>query len=296
VGNIYQYQSAGTFKQQQLMTNMNLRLGKYLSLNGYYQLGFANSNVNGRGAGFPSSPFNLAADWGRASFDTRHRGMIMGTITAPYGIRLNPMLMMSSGNPINITTGTDLNGDSITTNDRPAFAEPAQCALATLPSNIRNTRWGCFDVAPVAGYTEIPINYAEGPGQISFNLRLSKTFALGRRKGEAVAQQQGQQGPNSAQMIGMAAGRGGGGGRGGHGPGGGGPGGMRGGFGGGGGSNGRYSLTFSASARNVLNHVNPGTPTGNLSSTRFGQSYSLAGGSFGGAANRRIDFQMMFNF
>jgi hypothetical protein len=172
IGNIYQYQSAGTFKQNQLMTNMNLRLGRYLSLNGYYQLGFANANTGGRGAGFPSMPFNLAADWGRAGFDTRHRGMIMGTITAPYGIRLNPMLMMSSGNPINITTGTDLNGDS-QYNDRPAF-----CGTSTLDANMRNTRWGCFDVAPVAGYSEIPINYAEGPGQISFNLRLSKTFAL----------------------------------------------------------------------------------------------------------------------
>lgn len=291
IGNVYQYQSAGTFKQNQLMTNLNLRLGRYLSLNGYYSLSYANSNVAGRGAGFPTIPFNLNADWGRASFDTRHRGMIMGNISLPYGFRLSPMVMMSSGSPINITTGTDVNGDSII-NDRPSFADPATCALATLPLNIRNTRWGCFDMTPAPGATIIPINYVEGPGQINTNLRISKTFTLGGRR-EATAAQQGAEASNSARMIGMAAGRGGrGGGRGGHG----GPGGGMGGWGGGSSSGGRYSLTFSASARNVLNHVNPGTPSGNLSSIRFGQSYSLSGGGFGGAANRRLDFQVMFNF
>jgi hypothetical protein len=59
----------------------------------------------------------------------------------------------------------------------------------------------------------------------------------------------------------------------------------------------RYSLTFSAYARNVLNNVNLGTPSGQIGSKFFDQSNSL-GGVFGGggAANRRIDFQMVFSF
>ena len=59
----------------------------------------------------------------------------------------------------------------------------------------------------------------------------------------------------------------------------------------------KYSLTFSANARNIFNMVNPGTPVGNLSSPLVGQSTSLAGGIFNTqSANRRIDFQVMFAF
>ena len=60
----------------------------------------------------------------------------------------------------------------------------------------------------------------------------------------------------------------------------------------------RYSLTFSVYARNVLNHVNLGTPGGVIGSPFFDQSYTL-GGVFGGgsqAANRRIDVQAVFSF
>jgi len=59
----------------------------------------------------------------------------------------------------------------------------------------------------------------------------------------------------------------------------------------------RYNLTFSVSARNVLNHVNLASPIGNLSSPLFGQSNALMGPPFSsGAANRRIDLQVLFSF
>ncbi|MBE7542692.1 MAG: hypothetical protein HS123_10025 [Solibacteraceae bacterium] len=62
----------------------------------------------------------------------------------------------------------------------------------------------------------------------------------------------------------------------------------------------RYSLTFSVSARNLLNTTNPGNPIGNLSSPLFGISNSLAGGfgpgGGGGAGNRRIELSLRFSF
>ncbi|MEO8128967.1 MAG: hypothetical protein ABI822_17825, partial [Bryobacteraceae bacterium] len=71
-----------------------------------------------------------------------------------------------------------------------------------------------------------------------------------------------------------------------------------------GGSSGkRYTLNLSVSGRNILNHVNPGPPIGDLSSPNFGLSNSIAGGGFGGpgggggsANNRRIDLQLRFSF
>jgi len=68
-------------------------------------------------------------------------------------------------------------------------------------------------------------------------------------------------------------------------------------FGPGNASNRRYNLTFSISARNLLNSFNPGPPVGNLSSPFFGQSIALAGGPFSSAsANRRVDLQVRFSF
>jgi hypothetical protein len=62
-------------------------------------------------------------------------------------------------------------------------------------------------------------------------------------------------------------------------------------------SNQRYSLTLSVHARNILNHVNPAPPIGDLSSPEFGHSTALASGVFNTqSANRRLDLQVMFAF
>ena len=63
---------------------------------------------------------------------------------------------------------------------------------------------------------------------------------------------------------------------------------------------GKYNLTASISARNVINHVNYAPPVGNLSSPSFGESTSLAGGfgpfASGAAGNRKIELQVRFSF
>jgi len=59
----------------------------------------------------------------------------------------------------------------------------------------------------------------------------------------------------------------------------------------------RFNLTFTVSARNVLNRVNLSTPVGELSSPLFAQSNALAGGPYSSAgASRRIDLQVLFSF
>jgi hypothetical protein len=293
--NIYQYQSEGIFKQNQFIANFNVRGGPNLSLNGYYSLNFANSDTSGSGS-FPSNPFNISQDYGRAGFDVRHRAFVGGTVVLPFAIRLNPFVVFSSGSPFNVTTGTDLNGDSIF-NDRPAFANTNTCPLL---QNLGNgnvcTQLGTFNTLPAPGQKVIPINAYTGPSQFSFNLRIARTFGFGSKK-------------EAATDAGNGGGQGGRGGlgRGPGGPGGGGPGGGRGGAGGGPGgfgggrgaasSSSRYSLTFSVNARNLFNFVNPSNPAGSLNSTRFDTSNALAGGAFGNAsAVRLIQLQAQFNF
>jgi hypothetical protein len=71
-----------------------------------------------------------------------------------------------------------------------------------------------------------------------------------------------------------------------------------GGPGGGGGERKPYNLNLSVNFQNLLNTVNLGTPVGNLSSGRFGQSVSTGGFGFGGgsSANRRIELQARFSW
>jgi hypothetical protein len=134
---------------------------------------------------------------------------------------------------------------------------------------------------------------------------VSRTWGWGERAGAPASPRPGGGG---------FGGPGGGGGRGGPGGGGGfaraGGAGGRGGFGGfGSTSTGkRYNLTLTVSARNLLNHVNYGAPTGSLASPFFGESLALAnaggpgggGGPFGGAngaaGNRKVELQLRFQF
>jgi hypothetical protein len=62
-----------------------------------------------------------------------------------------------------------------------------------------------------------------------------------------------------------------------------------------GGSNKRFQLTAGIQGRNWLNHVNPGAPTGNLSSPFFGQALNLQSGN-GSTANRRLELNLRLSF
>ena len=274
--NIYQYESAGIFRQNQLIANVRMNTAKF-SVFSFYTLNYANSDTAGAGS-FPSNPYIVSSDYGRASFDIRNRFMLGGSINAPYHFAFSPFIIANSGQPFNIITGQDYNGDSIY-NDRPAFATDL-----SRPTVLR-TGWGTFDTSPIAGQKLVPINYGTGPGNFTINMRVSKVFGFGKENGKA-------QGPQG----------GGGGDRHGPGPGGMGPrmgsGGGGGMFGGGGAStNRRYNLTLSVQAMNILNHVNYGNPVSNLSSPYFGVSKTLAGGPFGSnVAVRRLFMQAQFAF
>ena len=284
--NIYQYQSGGVYNQNQLMLNYTVH-AKRISLFGFYMLNFANADTSGAGY-FPSNQTNPSADYGRASFDVRNKFLLGGNLQAPFGVSISPMLVTNSGAPFNITIGQDLNGDN-QFNDRPAYATAAS-------TDTLQTPYGTFDLNPAWDQTRIPYNVGTGPGQFSMNLRVSKSIGIGPKlTGTAAALSDGQGGP------GGPGGPGGGGPSGGHGGGGGlGPGGLS-------GSGGpprldqaatrRYSLNFTAMARNVLNNVNLSQPVGVLQSPLFGKSNSLSGGFFSSAAsNRSIDLQVSFNF
>jgi Carboxypeptidase regulatory-like domain len=172
VTEIYLYESSGIFKQDQLVTSVNARINANISFNSSYTFGKANSDTDGAST-FPADSNDLRPEYGRAGFDIRHRVQVSGSFAFPWGLRLSPMFIATSSRPFNITTGTDLNGDTVFT-DRPAFATDLS------RSSVRVTRFGAFDLDPSPGQTIVPRNYGVGPGLVSLNLRLAKTFKLGK--------------------------------------------------------------------------------------------------------------------
>ena len=269
--NLYQYVSEGVFRQNQLIVNTNIRAGTKLQLFGYYTLNYAKSDAAGVSS-FPSNSYDISQDYGRASFDTRQRLFLGGSISMPYAFRLSPFMVASSGSPFNIYTGTDLNGDS-QFNDRPAFASPG----ATCGGTIYCTPLGNFDALPTPGEKIIPINYGTGPAHVSLNLRFSKSFGFGPKVKAGAGNQGGPRdgGRRGGRLFGT----------------GGGPMTL------GSGSDRRYNLTLSASARNVFNKVNLANPGGVLGSPFFDKYNNLFGGPFStGVAVRRIDLQASFSF
>jgi len=284
--NLYRYVSEAVFRQNQLITNTNVRVGSKVQVFGYYVLNYANSGTSGVSS-FPSNSYNISTDYGRGSFDVRNRLFFGGSFALPYNVRLSPFMIASSGSPFNITTTNDLNDDSIF-NDRPGFVSAATCptTVNTPPSTTYCTPLGTFDARPVVGEKITPINYGTGPSQFTLNLRLTKTFGFGPKTGRAAGNQSPGGGP----------GGGGGGGRGGGGPRGplfgGGPGGIP------SGSDRRYNLSFGVIARNALNKVNYANPSGILGSRFFDTSNGVpSSGPFANsAAIRRIDLQASFSF
>jgi len=330
IGEIYQYESSGRFNQNQLFIGFNNRFSRALTFFSSYSLSKTTNDTDGQGGSlFPANSYDLTGEFGRAAFDVRHRFTFAGTLNLPWWqVSLNPFIVATSGRPFNITTGADTNGDRLFT-ERPSFA-PAGVDCNNLPPNIVCTPFGNFNLRPAPGEALIPRNFGEGPGFVSVNIRVSKTWNFGTIHSASAATSREGQGQ---------AGQRGGGGRGGQGgatpriPGGGGggiPGGIPGGGAGGGGRGGgggggiagiggppgggaeakRYSMQFSLNFQNLFNHVNLSPPVGNLSSPFFGQSLSLNGGfgGFGpggggggaggssGAGNRKVTAQVRFNF
>ncbi|HZI18770.1 MAG TPA: TonB-dependent receptor [Pyrinomonadaceae bacterium] len=60
----------------------------------------------------------LDIEFGPTRFDERHRIVASGVFELPYGFQLSPILQLASSRPFSATTGVDIDGDGLATNDR----------------------------------------------------------------------------------------------------------------------------------------------------------------------------------
>ncbi|WP_419804264.1 carboxypeptidase regulatory-like domain-containing protein [Terriglobus sp.] len=278
----YQYQSEGYTRQNQLLLNGRAPISPKFSIFGFYALNFVNSNSSGPD-NFQTS-LNPRVDYGRPNWGNRSRLFLSGNWSAPFLFTVSPFMIANSGSPYNITTGTDVNGDSII-NDRAEFATNGDGGSCQNPNNFTSP------ATITDNYARVSPGYCIGPANFTFNMRVVRAFGFGPKTGQAAGADQG----------------GGGGPRGGRG----GRGGGGGGFGGGNVSSGRkYTVSFGAQLLNLFNNVNYSPQNGNLSTvirdangnflpgqSLFGHSQSLAGGPFSsGSAVRRVFLQANFSF
>ena len=312
-GYLYEFFPEAVFKQNQLITSVNAKVGKNLNLMGFYTAGWANSN-GGAGSN-ASNAYNLDQDYGRAGFVSRNMLFFMANYSAPWGIRVNPFMIAQSGRPFNITLPTDSENNFY--NQRPALAASAECASGS--AQYVQTSFGCFNTQSGSSDALIPVNIGHGPAAVAVNLRISRAVGIGPKLASANNNQNAGGPPPGGGGPPPGGGGGGGGGRGGGPPGGGlGPGGLGGGPGGGRGGPGgmfgstgtghKYSLNFSVQALNLFNDIDYGQPNGTVIPTpdkttglygpgsQFDHSTTLAGGIFStGSAARRVFIQAIFS-
>ncbi len=199
--NIYQYDSGGIFRQNQLIANVRVNTGRRVSLFGFYVLNYANSDASSGGsaggffssgttseASFLSNQYDPLADYGRAAFDVRHRVfvgrqflfalLIFAEPVCHHQFRASP----TTSRPVRTTTGTRF----LTTAHGSRAARPTQFAP-------RERLFRRLD----NGARSVPVNYCTGPSDATLNLRLSKTIGFGpETKGASSGGDRGYGGPH----------------------------------------------------------------------------------------------------
>ncbi|QMV18192.1 carboxypeptidase regulatory-like domain-containing protein [Granulicella sp. 5B5] len=276
------YLTEGYYRQNQFITNFNYRGSARWSLSSFYVINFDTKSDTAGVSSQPTDPYNIGADFGRASFDIKNQLFLFGSFNFPHLISVSPLVAARSGTPVNITTGED-NFGYLTNNTRPIFATAGTPGAKTFA--------GCGTFvdpgkSPGAPYAQIPTNYCTGPASFTTNVRISKTIGFGQKKGVAGVEQ--GRGPGQGGPPPGSGGPGGGGHRGG---------GGGGGFHGGVSSGRKYNLVLAVQFQNLFNVVDRAAPNGTLSSPSFGQLTGLAGSLFTtNDAVRRVQLSASFNF
>ena len=171
-GNIFDYEPVGVINQNQMWVEINSRPNSRISITANYQASWSLDDFT---QGPVSNPYNVRQDYGPSPWNRRNNFTLLGTITGPFKIQWSPFLIAASGNPYDLTIGTDLYGTTVA-NARPAFATNLSRPSVVL------TRFGAFDTDPLPGQTIVPRDYLTGTPMWNVNMRVARTFAIGKKK------------------------------------------------------------------------------------------------------------------
>jgi hypothetical protein len=275
-GNVFEFQSNGRSSSDNIYLSANGKILKKVDFWANYSWN-NNRALDGGTSGSPFDAYDFTQEWGRANWDIRHWFTAGASYQTKSGYSVNTFIIANSGQPFNITTGRDTNGDT-SFSERPAFAADLN------KPGIVMTPYGALDPNPAPGQKIIPRNFAQGPTFLSINLGASKTFKFGRAippkmppaaaSGKAPTVSATAAPPATGAQATPAK-----------------PPVQR-----------PYSLVFSVYVTNALNHTNRGNPVGNMTSPFFLRSTSTSGlfffgpGGGGAGGNRQVVLRMRLSF
>ena len=180
-GNLYQFTSEATGRGIWFYIDPRYRLNSTISLTGHFNFKRQNSSTMGDTT-FASNSYDVHQDYGRSSSDRHQSAYVALNLTLKRGFRSAFVLNARAGEPFNITTGADNNGDTIF-NDRPSFASPASDSQFII-----RTVYGNLNLRPKAGETIIPVNFGHSAGPfVSLQMQLGKTWQFGQRHSSSQA-------------------------------------------------------------------------------------------------------------
>ncbi len=173
-GNLYQFASDATGRGVWFYIDPRFRFNSTFSLTGHFNFKRQNSSTMGD-TNFASNSYDVQQDYGRSSSDRRQSAYVAMNLALKKGFRSAFIINARAGEPFNITTGADNNGDTIF-NDRPSFA-----SSASDPNYVVHTAYGDLNLRPKGGETIIPVNFGHSAGPfVSLQMQLAKTWQFGR--------------------------------------------------------------------------------------------------------------------
>ncbi len=143
------------------------------------------------GNGIATTPENQfkSGEFGPTRLDERHRVVGSGVFDLPYGFQLAPIMQLASSRPYSPTTGLDIDGDGLATNDRLCAGVDPRAVFAVRGNSTAvqalNPR-GCAQTQVNSQRSGFVVdstgNIEERSGRfVNVDLRITKIFSFGER-------------------------------------------------------------------------------------------------------------------
>ena len=174
--NLDQYQQTGDIHGNVMFLGVDQHSLKHLQIFAGYIRMDLRTNAD-TASSFPQSNTTDAGETARATWEATHHLIAFSTLSLPAKIALSTQFDAASGNPYNVTTGFDSNGDGVF-NDRPRFA-------TSTDSTTYNTRFGTL--SPTGAGAFINRNAGTLPWNIHLDANLSRSFALPHHETQSLA-------------------------------------------------------------------------------------------------------------
>jgi hypothetical protein len=169
--NILEYQNSGHLAGDVMSVNVEQHSYKRFGFYVYYAHLNFKSNVGYGLSVFPQSSYSDAGESSRVDWLRHNRVNVISNLNLPLKVELMAQFDASNGQPYNITTGTDNNGDG-EFNDRPSYA--------TVPGpGVYSTSFGLLTTNTVNG--NVPRNLGTMPNLLHLDVNLSRAFTLNRK-------------------------------------------------------------------------------------------------------------------